>query len=334
MSGREKKKSRASWIVFAVFAAIAVADIIYNSNLFGKDPDESAPVFGPHQVGRLVEQLSTAADAQGVCYGWVINSGRWHKIPTVTPSYRGTFRPHPPPRNAVNAASPSPAVPPGPGRTPSASPAPSPGATGQRFPSAGPTRQPTRRPTRQQGRQPAERPTLDPRKRQEIEQDLQMLDYDGVEYGSNLGPGKDPRQALDQCPEWVVLQAKFGYSESDKEYLYSDVTIKSSFEGKDLWASDYERKLGQYFDYDLIDDYGTDRLRDAIAALPMWIADQGLAPPVPAETTASTPPPDDKLAKPTITARRVWSVIGYVLIGGAVLCLVVGGVKTRRRRST
>ncbi|HLV73910.1 MAG TPA: hypothetical protein VKY91_14105, partial [Vulgatibacteraceae bacterium] len=47
---------------------------VYEEGLFDGENPRTAPVFGPRETGLLVERLSAAADAQGVCYGWVIDS--------------------------------------------------------------------------------------------------------------------------------------------------------------------------------------------------------------------------------------------------------------------
>ena len=303
-TARREAKSQ-GWGCLAV-AVVVVGGFLwglFDGGVFDKKPDESAPMFGPMQVGRLVEQLSTAADAQGVCYGWVIDSGRYATIDKVTPSYPGTFRPHPP--SSAPAASPSP--------------------RGTRSPATAPTQQ------------PAQEPTLDPDTRETIELGLSRLDDSGVEFGSNLGPHTDPRQRPGQCPKWVILEADYYYSGVDDEYSMGSFEIEGMF-GDGIQRFDepaYERLLGQRAGDDIDGESGTARLRDAIGALPMLVANEGLAPPVPAQTAqASRPPANDKLAETVVTARRVWSVIGFVLIGCAVVCLVAGAVKTRRRSSS
>ncbi|MFG2090574.1 MULTISPECIES: hypothetical protein [unclassified Spirillospora] len=279
------------WGCVTVFALLIVGGILwslYDEGVFEKKAAKDAPVFGPQQTGRLVEQLSTAADAQGICYGWVIDSGRNREIKPVTPSYPGTFRPHPPKQAPAPVSAPAP-VPTGDGH----------------FSSQG-----------------------------EIEYDLNQLDGPGVEFGSNLGPGKDPRQTPGQCPKWVILEARYSYSESYGEYSFGRFEIKSSFDERFREAT-FERRLGQVGEDDIDGEYGTARLRDAIGALPMLVADEGLAPPVPAETSrAAQAPPNDRLAESTITARAVWTVIGIGLLAVAIVVLTVGAVRNLRSRSS
>ncbi|XRQ11880.1 hypothetical protein ACN3XK_13620 [Actinomadura welshii] len=277
---QEKAQGYGCLALIVVFVAGGILWGMYDEGVFDKKPAKDAPVFGPKQVGRLVEQLSTAADAQGICYGWVIDSGRSHEIKQVTPSYSGTFRPHPPKQ--------------APGR-PAATPAPTP-----------------------EGRSP---------RSAEIDYDLRELDDLGVEYGSNLGPGQDPRQAPDRCANWVVLQADYSYSESYDEYSFGHFEIKSNLRDT-LPEVRYERRLGQVGDDDIDGESGTARLRDAIGALPMLVADEGLAAPVPAETArAAAPPSNDRLHEASVTTRGVWTVIGFAVVGLAAVWIVVSGVR-------
>ncbi|TDC79310.1 hypothetical protein E1285_36345 [Actinomadura sp. 7K507] len=166
----------------------------------------------------------------------------------------------------------------------------------------------------------------------EIEDDLRSLSLPGVEYGSNLGPGKDPRQVPGQCPKWVVLEADYSYLTSSNEFLSGRFEIKNSFD-ESFREFRFERRLGQTGEDDIDGEAGTARLRDAIGALPMLVAEEELAPAVPAETAppAAEPSANDRLAESSVTARGVWSVIGIVLIGSAVVVLVVGAVRSLRR---
>ncbi|MEU8800275.1 hypothetical protein [Spirillospora sp. NPDC048819] len=316
--------------LFGLLIAGGVLWGLYDEGVFEKKAAKDAPVFGPEQAGRLVEQLSAAADAQGVCYGWVIDSGRSREIKQVTPSYSGTFRPHPPkqapqqaPRQVPGQATPSPAVQAGAGSGSAASPAPRPTATGTRPPASAPTSVPTPTPT----------PTRDGHfsMSEEIEYDLEQLDEFGVEFGSNLGLGKDPRQVPGQCPKWVILEARFSYSESYSEYSLGRFEIKNSFDER-FRETTFERRLGQVGEDDIDGESGTARLRDAIGALPMLVASEGLAPPVPAETRqAAQVPPNDKLSESSVTARTVWSVIGIGLVAVALVVIVIGAVRSLRR---
>ncbi|MGP4023890.1 hypothetical protein [Actinomadura sp. 3N407] len=273
------------WGCVTLIALLVVGGILwglYDEGVFDKKAAKDAPIFGPQQTGRLVEQLSTAADAQGICYGWVIDSDRNYEIKQVTPSYPGTFRPHPPPASAT-------------------------------------TPMPT--PTRG-GHFSAE---------EEIDYDLRKLDDRGVEFGSNLGPGKDPRQVPGQCAKWVVLEARYSYSSSYNEYSFGRFEIKSSFD-EPFRETTFERRLGQVGEDDIDGEYGTARLRDAIGALPMLVAAEGLAPPVPAQARqAAQAPPNDKLSESSVTTRNVWAVIGIGLIAVAFVVLVVGAVRSLRR---
>lgn len=282
---------------------------IYEEGLFDGENPRTAPVFGPRETGLLVERLSSAADAQGVCYGWVIDSGRRDQVRTPQPSYSGTFTPHPP------ATAPSRAVEAGAGGAPAAEPGTRPVPSGAGAPAPEPE-------------PPA--PTRSPGSAR-MERDLRKLDEPGTEFGSNLGAGIDPREAPQACPKWMVFQGELSYSSEEETWTWGVFHIRTNL--GTVSEDRYEKMLGQYrVDDDIDGPNSAARLRDAIGALPLLAADAGLAPPVPAETgqAAEPAPAGDRISEPVLTARNVWSVIGILLIASGVLWVVVAGVRRLR----
>lgn len=282
---------------------------VYEEGLFDGENPRTAPVFGPRETGLLVERLSAAADAQGVCYGWVIDSGRRDQVRTPQPSYSGTFTPHPP------ATAPSRAVQAGADGAPAAEPGTRPVPSGAGAPAPEPE-------------PPA--PTRSPGSAR-MERDLRKLDEPGTEFGSNLGAGIDPREAPQACPKWMVFQGELSYSSEEETWTWGVFHIRTNL--GTVSEERYEKMLGQYrVDDDIDGPNSAARLRDAIGALPLLAADAGLAPPVPAETgqAAEPAPADDRISEPVLTARNVWSVIGILLIAGGVLWVAVAGVRRLR----
>ncbi|TDC44352.1 hypothetical protein E1281_34250 [Actinomadura sp. KC345] len=130
----------------------------------------------------------------------------------------------------------------------------------------------------------------------------------------------------------MVLEADYTYLESSKEFLSGRFEIKNSFD-ESFREFRFESRLGQAGEDDIDGENGTSRLRDVIGALPMLVAEEGLAPAVPAETAppASKPAANDRLTESTVTTRTVWSVIGVLLLATALVVLVVGGVRSLRK---
>ncbi|MEW2352602.1 hypothetical protein [Spirillospora sp. NPDC029432] len=331
--------------VVAVILVVFVLPVLwslYDEGVFdGNDRAmETAPVFGPRDAGRLVERLSHASKAQGVCYGWVVDSGRYRQIPKVTPSYSGTFRPE-----AVQ-----------PSTQPSAQPSMQPSTRPSARPSVRPTERTTAtaRPTApRQGATPAPRrtrtspaPTPTPSgtmseyERAEMERSLEQLEEAGVEYGSNLGVGVDPRQVPDRCPKWVVLEADYSYSSQYQEWTSGTTSIESNIGDLDETSMyQFEEMLGQDYgsgdDTDDIDgEQGIARLADQIGAVPMLVAQEGLAPPVPAQAERVAPPPGDRISESKFTARNVFTGVGIALIALGVVWVTVAAVRNRRSTSS
>ncbi|GLZ07048.1 hypothetical protein Acsp03_45140 [Actinomadura sp. NBRC 104412] len=300
--GGEKKSGKGGVLGCSIIAVLVLLVVVvpilwsmWSEGLIdGTDESvETAPVFGPRDAGRLVERLSAASAAQGVCYGWVIESGRTRAIPKVTPSYSGTPAPMP---------------------TRPSSPAPT---------ETGPS-------------------VIE---REMIETELEELNDPGVEYGSNLGVGIDPRQRPQQCPKWVVLTADYTYDRTGQYWSngYLSVDTSSDLElNRYNLSSVYVDALGQSTRSGPDDDYDNffgphaiARLADAISALPLMVAEEGLAPPPPvapgAEGTAQGAPPGDTLPRSSL-ARPIFTGVGIVLIAGGVVWIAVAAV--RKRRST
>jgi hypothetical protein len=313
---------------------------LYEEGVFDRHDKklETAPVFGPRDAGKLVERLSAAGKAQGICYGWVIDSGRIKHIPKVTPSYSGTFRPEPP-KPAVRPTPPA-SVRPTPGGTVRPTPrttvrptAPvAPGTTRQAAPRLPRTPVPTPQPT----------DTLSAYERAEIEsevqEDLETLTERGVEFGSNLGVGVDPRQRPADCAKWVVLEADYTYSTKHQEWSSGSTEIKANFGDLDEVSTyDLEQLLGQDgFDEpdDINGENGIARLADQIGVMPMVVSEKGLAPPVQAPADQSAPPPGDRIAESNFTARNVFVGIGIALIAGGLVWIVAAAVRNRRSTSS
>ncbi|GAA3943600.1 hypothetical protein GCM10023085_26910 [Actinomadura viridis] len=322
--------------IFLLVFVLPVLWGMYDEGVFDGDDRsvETAPVFGPRDAGRLVEQLSTAAKAQGVCYGWVVDSGRYRTIPKVIPSYSGTFRPETPvpaPSTPV-AATTAPRTP-----RPGVTPAPRGTATGPRSPEA--TGRPVPRTTRPVPRttratpRPTESDPLEQLKRIEIERELRDLDDPGVEYGSNLGVGVDPRQVPAQCPRWVVLTADYFYSSSDQEWTYGSFDFDSSFRLSSGADDEFKRMLAQSDSDGIHGDHPIARLADAIGGMPMLVAEKGLAPPVPAPAAQQAPPAGDRLSASN-TGRNIFVGIGIALIAGGVAWIGIAAVRNRRSSSS
>lgn len=91
------KASWPGWLITVLFIGVGVTLGILGE---GSDDDGGGVatdgVLGGRETGSLIERLDTASQAQGVCYGWEVHSGRAY-LPPVTPVYSGAFRPSPPP---------------------------------------------------------------------------------------------------------------------------------------------------------------------------------------------------------------------------------------------
>ncbi|MFI6517296.1 hypothetical protein ACIBF1_17200 [Spirillospora sp. NPDC050679] len=291
-------KDRGGAIVGGVFVLIFLLAFVvpflwsmYDDGVFSgdkRDP-ESSPVFGPSEAGRLVERLDTAAKAQGVCYGWVIDSDRSARIPAVTPSYSGTFTPQP---------------------TTVPSPAASPRATAGQRAGAAP--------------RPSAPPTVPP----EVEQELTRP---GVEFGSNLGVGVDPRQAPARCPKWAILKADYSYSVIDKEWTSGSVRLEDNIglTGR-LQVTGAGDRLG-LTSADLIGDNAVGRLADAIGSVPVLAAEDGRARPV--APAAAPVPAGDEISSGRGAGFYVFTTIAIALIAGGVLWIAVAAVRSRKGSS-
>ncbi|MFI0353485.1 hypothetical protein [Actinomadura sp. 9N407] len=353
----EKRKANLTGggCLVAIIMVVVVGPVLwgmYDSGVFDRNDKamETAPVFGPKDAGKLVERLSAATKAQGVCYGWVIDSGRTKHIPKVTPSYSGTFRPEAPKPTArpTPPATARPTTPSGARPTPRAT-APTPRATvptprttaprarGTAPATPGTTRQAVPRSPRTSP-VPVPSDMLSAYERSVIDEDLEKLTDRGVEYGSNLGVGVDPRQRPADCAKWVVLEADYLYSSQYQEWSSGSTEIKSNLgELEDVSSYDLEQLLGQdgFDDPDDINgDNGIARLADQIGVMPMVVSMNDLAPPVPAPADQSAPPPGDKIAQSDFTARNVFVGIGIALIAGGMVLIIVAAVRNRRGTSS
>ncbi|WP_067491114.1 hypothetical protein [Actinomadura hibisca] len=310
-------------IIILIFAAVFGVPFLWNmydNGVFdGKQPDPAtAPIFGPSEAGRLVERLDTAARAQGICYGWVIDSGRSARIPVVTPSYGGTFSPQPTTAPSARPV-PNPSAPPAPGTSQrSAVPAP-PSAPN---PNASPRS--AARPRATAVPRPASPPpTVPPEVTRELSEP-------GVEFGSNLGVGVDPRQAPARCPQWAILTAQYSYSSIDKEWTSGSVSVQDNLgAGNDLRLSNLDR-LG-LTSADLVGDNATGRLADAIGAVPLLLAEEGRARPV--APAAGAVPAGDEISSSRGAGFYVFTTIAIVLIAGGAVWIAVAAVRSRKGSS-
>ncbi|HEX2313744.1 MAG TPA: hypothetical protein VHJ17_08430 [Thermomonospora sp.] len=253
------------WVILLSVILLVVIIAVAEAN----DDDEvsisGGGLFGTQGAERLVERLNAASRAQGVCYGWKIDSDEPRLRQYSTP-----VRPSPPPVT--------------PSRTPGVpSPRPVPPAP-----------------------------------------DLSVTEP-GVDVGSNLGTGLDPREQTAQCPRWVVFEADYFYSYSEEEWTSVTPTIETnlplSLSYADLVRSGITTR-------DLLGDQANARLADAIGTLPMLVAEKGGARPVP-QVAAEAPPPGDRITPPGV-ARHVWMGIGGVLVAGGLVWIVIAAVRSRR----
>jgi hypothetical protein len=173
--------------------------------------------------------------------------------------------------------------------------------------------------------------------RSEMERDVRLLDRGGVEYGSNLGIGIDPRQLPDRCAKWAVLEADYTYSRTSQSWSYGSSTIETNLDLEQTSSYDLESILGQTGGEEPDDIVGSNaiaRLADQIGAMPMLVSDEGLAPPVPAPADQTAPPPGDRIAESRFTSRNVFIGIGIALIAVGVVWVTVAAVRNRRGTSS
>jgi hypothetical protein len=142
----------------------------------------------------------------------------------------------------------------------------------------------------------------------------------GVDRGSSLGPDSDPNAAA--CAPRVVFVADLHYTSSMSESPDSATYhLESTLPGFDARSLDPlgvsgSALLGGRDDLTVI---------NATGLLPVLVAEQGLAPPVPAEETVGTIPATDRpTGKPSSDRLRTHGVAfgfaGFLVFGG--LCWV------------
>jgi hypothetical protein len=89
------KTSGPAWpITLPIFVAMVLWEIGMAGGAGASE--DGGGVLGGRETGRLIERLDAASKAQGVCYGWEVDSGRMN-LPPVTPVYSSGFRPSPHP---------------------------------------------------------------------------------------------------------------------------------------------------------------------------------------------------------------------------------------------
>ncbi|GAA1546743.1 hypothetical protein GCM10009678_31720 [Actinomadura kijaniata] len=257
----------------------------------------TAPVFGPRESGQLVARLDAAAKAQGVCYGWIIDSDRFGDVQKVTPSYPGTFSPQP-----------------------NATPSPTPTRSARPTPTTRPTDRPTTRPTTRPTRTAGPTPTPSG----PSSELAGVLRGSGVEYGSNLGVDIAPWQRPEACPKWAVLKAEYTWSSIEGEWTSADLDVETNF-GGDIPSPEIRMDI---YGSDLTGENGIARLADAIGGLPLLMASEGKAGPVPDAPAQAAPAGD------TLPGRGagfyIFLTIAIGLIVGGVAWIAVAAVRTRR----
>lgn len=187
---RGRGRSKVAGVFWSIVAAVIVIAYVLNSGLFegGSTDGTSGALFGPQESGRLIERLDAAAKAQGICYGWRIDSGEFSNVPLVTPSYNGTFRPAPPPSAPLPSSPGSP--------SPSSSLPSSSSAPASPVPSFPP---------------PTSLPNLG------VES--------GSNFGVGVDPRTVAPPA---CARWVVFKADYTYDSVEDEWTSVDVAVDSN----------------------------------------------------------------------------------------------------------
>ncbi|SEG42520.1 hypothetical protein SAMN04489712_105143 [Thermomonospora echinospora] len=147
----------------------------------------------------------------------------------------------------------------------------------------------------------------------------------GVDVGSNLGTGVDPRERPQECPRWVVFTADYYYDITEEEWTSVTQGIETNLP---LQLSPSDLRQAGITEVDLLGDQANARLADAVGALPMIVAEKGAAPPVP-QIDVQAPPAGDKISPPGM-ARYVWMGIGGVLVAGGLVWIVIAAVRSRR----
>ncbi|MGH3713956.1 MAG: hypothetical protein ACRDT4_10925 [Micromonosporaceae bacterium] len=147
-------------------------------------------------------------------------------------------------------------------------------------------------------------------------------DVDTDSLGSNFGVGDDvtERTADGTCERWIELGAAVTYTPESSE---SNDSASLSVTTSDSLPADLGTTLEQALETRIgiteaaLIDEPVDTLAQAVLALPLLVAEEEIAPPVPAASTAGTP---DQLG----TTGSDWWREQWLLIVGAVGLLVVG----------
>ena len=110
----------------------------------------------------------------------------------------------------------------------------------------------------------------------------------GTDIGSNLGPGTEPTS----CPKWVVFQAEIHYtSESSEQYDSAAFDILSNLDRAPRHSQLEDLGISEGA---LLSDRDDLAVIDATSALPLLVADLGLAPPVALEPNTQALPASDR----------------------------------------
>jgi hypothetical protein len=141
--------------------------------------------------------------------------------------------------------------------------------------------------------------------------------------GSNLGATVPVESSPEQCPNWVTVIAEVTWtpesSESpDTAWVHLDGSSDLMF---DLPGGDVMPQLGLTGDA-VIDDPEFEVLRGALA-LPLLIAEAGLAQPVPRPTPSGTTTPNPDQLVPA--GSDFWRDRGGLFVAGLVMLLLAGG---------
>jgi hypothetical protein len=147
----------------------------------------------------------------------------------------------------------------------------------------------------------------------------------GLDLGSNLGAGIDPRTRPQECPRWVMFTADYSYSSSDDEWTSVRPGIATNL-AVPLGVNDLT--TAGIVQSELLGDQANARLADAIGALPMIVAEKGAARPVPYAAAANVPAGTEPSAPGK--GRYVAMGVAVLLILGGLAWIVATAVRSRR----
>lgn len=146
-----------------------------------------------------------------------------------------------------------------------------------------------------------------------------------TETGSHLGApstfSTDP-----PCQKFVELVVDYTYNSADEEFTAVTYDINSSLANPPTKADLTALGIGAD---ELLDEPNV-YVTDAIAALPMLVAQKGEAPAVPAAKSEGDNLAGQSLERP-IEWRWLWVVLAIGLLGGGLIWLILGIVRAARK---